>query len=77
MIPKRIRDRLGIRPGDEVAFAPTVEGAELRPVRRGTDLRGILADSDVDVLAAYEARKKLDLEAEERDLPPPTREHPG
>lgn len=41
VIPKEIRDRIGIRPGDEVAF--DTDGGDVR-VRRVTDDRAIQAN---------------------------------
>lgn len=40
MIPKSIRDRLGIRPGDLVAFSLEEGGVRVEPVRAARELRG-------------------------------------
>lgn len=70
VIPKAIRDEMGIKPGDEVAFEP--DGAEVRvrrveddPARRARDikaLRGIWADTGGGTDALLEERRR------ERDL---------
>ncbi len=66
VIPKAIRDRLGIHPGDEVVFVE--DGDEVR-VRRAVDVRrlaGVLGRSG----AAEEllAERRRDREKEEHDL---------
>jgi AbrB family looped-hinge helix DNA binding protein len=45
VIPKELRERLGIRPGDEVEFALDEDSASVRvePVRDPPTLRGSLA----------------------------------
>jgi AbrB family looped-hinge helix DNA binding protein len=55
VIPKELRDRLGINPGDEVEFALDEEASAVRvePVRSGPTLRGSLAG--VGLVAALEA----------------------
>lgn len=40
MIPKELRDRFGIEPGDEVSFWDCDDHVALRPVRRAETLRG-------------------------------------
>jgi antitoxin PrlF len=53
VIPKEMRDQLGLRPGDEVIF--TLEGGSvrLRPARAQGSLRGAL--HGYDLVAALEA----------------------
>jgi len=63
VIPKPMRDRLGIAPGDEVIF--WVDGAELRVRRAGREsLRGLLEGTDA--TAQLEAEHRWELEKEER-----------
>ena len=40
VIPKAMRDRLGIVPGDEVAFSFEGDAVRVEPVRPGGSLRG-------------------------------------
>lgn len=40
VIPKRMRDQLGIRPGDLVAFSLEEGGVRVEPVRAARELRG-------------------------------------
>jgi AbrB family looped-hinge helix DNA binding protein len=43
VIPKRLRDAIGIRPGDEVVFSLEGRVLRLEPARSATALRGSLA----------------------------------
>jgi AbrB family looped-hinge helix DNA binding protein len=43
VIPKSMRDRLGIAPGDEVDFSLDGTAVRVEPVREQTSLRGSLA----------------------------------
>jgi AbrB family looped-hinge helix DNA binding protein len=43
VIPKPMRDRLGIVPGDEVEFELADDAVRLTPVHEGSTLRGSLA----------------------------------
>ena len=43
VIPKALRDRLGILTGDQVEFAADGDGLRLQPVREHPSLRGTLA----------------------------------
>lgn len=73
VIPKAIRDEIGIQPGDEVTFEPN--GSEVRvrrveddPERRAADiraLRGIWADSGGGTAELLEERRR-ERELEER-----------
>ncbi len=74
VIPKAIRDEIGIQPGDEVTFEP--DGKEVR-VRRVADdpetrerdikaLRGVWADTPGGGTAALEEERRKDRELEER-----------
>lgn len=53
VIPKALRDELGIRPGDEVTFWRDGDHVAVRPAHRRRPLRGRFADTDlIDVLTA-------------------------
>lgn len=45
VIPKGMRDRLGISPGSEVVFTQTPDGVLVRPAAGLAALRGMLAGS--------------------------------
>lgn len=48
VIPKELRDELGIHPGTEVVFLPDGGGVRVVPVQRALDeLRGMFAGSDM------------------------------
>jgi AbrB family looped-hinge helix DNA binding protein len=49
VIPKPLRDRLGLSPGSEVTFVLDEDGEALRvvPVRERPTLRGVLAGLDL------------------------------
>jgi AbrB family looped-hinge helix DNA binding protein len=61
VIPKRMRDRLGIRPGDEVSFSLEDEGVLVEPVRGGPPLRGRFPGSALTTSLEEEHRRELDL----------------
>lgn len=74
VIPKAIRDEIGIQPGDEVVFEP--DGEEVR-VRRATEdprnrarkikaLRGLWADRPGGGTRALEQQRREDREREKR-----------
>lgn len=48
VIPKDVRDRLGIEPGQKVEAFAFGDRIELVPVRPPSELRGFLADLDAD-----------------------------
>ena len=56
VIPKQIRDELGIEPGDEVSFWRDGDHVEVRPVRGRRPLRG-----------RFEGAALVDVLAEERE----------
>ncbi|MCX6513943.1 MAG: AbrB/MazE/SpoVT family DNA-binding domain-containing protein [Actinobacteria bacterium] len=47
VVPKSIRDALGIGPGDEVVVSLTDGGALIQPVNAATSLNGIFAGSNM------------------------------
>lgn len=44
VIPRSVRERLGIRPGQRVQVIPYEDRIEVVPVRPARELRGFLAD---------------------------------
>jgi len=49
VIPKAIRDRLGLRPGQKVQAIPYEDRVELIPIRRMKDMRAFLRGIDTSV----------------------------
>jgi AbrB family looped-hinge helix DNA binding protein len=49
VIPKRVRDRLGIKPGQKVQVIPYMGRIELIPVKHIRDSRGFLTGMDTTV----------------------------
>jgi AbrB family looped-hinge helix DNA binding protein len=47
VIPKAMRDRLGLRPGDEVTFELEGRAVKVEPASTGRPLRGRLHDRDL------------------------------
>lgn len=71
VVPKRIRDRLGIRPGDEVVVDEDAGEVRIRKAVRSPELSsllGALADVPGISTAALEAEHRRELELEERKL---------
>jgi AbrB family looped-hinge helix DNA binding protein len=60
VIPKALRDRLGILTGDEVEFAIDGDAVRLEPVRDRASLRGSLAG--LGLSAELEAEHRAELE---------------
>lgn len=58
VIPKALRDRLGIIRGDEVEFAVDGDGVRLQPVREHPSLRGSL--SGLGLTAELEAERRVE-----------------
>ena len=59
VIPKELRDELGIEPGDEISFWRQDDHVALRPAGRGRPLRGRFRGSRlVDELARERARDR-------------------
>ncbi|CAN5158921.1 hypothetical protein BH20ACT22_BH20ACT22_04660 [soil metagenome] len=56
MIPKAMRDRLGLEPGDEVVFSLDGRGVRVAPARSHRTLRG--AFSGLDLVGALEADRR-------------------
>ncbi len=71
VIPKEIREELGLRKGDKVIFVKLGKSVAFfralgDPIRES---RGILKGGGT--MADYLEEKRLELEEEEKDLPPP------
>jgi AbrB family looped-hinge helix DNA binding protein len=66
VIPKAIRERLGIRSGDEVVFVEDGDEVRVRRVGDARDLAGILGGSGAAEQLLAERRR--DREKEEREL---------
>lgn len=63
VIPKPIRDRLGIRPGDEVVFVPEEEGVRIEPARDLSDLSGRFKGLSLREELEADHRRELEREA--------------
>lgn len=64
VLPKRVRDKLGIKPGDEVVVEEVEGEARVRRVDSGMRLRGLLKQGDA--LAELEAEHQAELERDAR-----------
>lgn len=62
VIPKELRDRLGIEPGDEVTFWLDGDHVAVRPTHRAEPLRGRFAGGDL--AATLEAERNADRRRE-------------
>jgi len=58
VIPKAMRDRLGLRPGDEVTFELEGRAVKVEPSTSGAPLRGRLADHDLVGLLESDRRRE-------------------
>jgi antitoxin PrlF len=75
VIPKRIRDRVGIGPGDQVSFNEEQGAVRIRKVitdpaeRRAilARLQGSLKGGKLDLVAELEAEHRREVEADERE----------
>lgn len=61
VIPKDLRDELGIEPGDEVSFWRHGDHVAVKPARRA-ELRGRF--SDYDLVAVLDAERRADTSRE-------------
>lgn len=59
VIPKEIRDRLGIVPGDEVIFIPDADGVRIQPARDVASLAGAFAGAPLTADLEAEHRREL------------------
>ena len=62
VLPKAVREQLGIRPGDDVVVEAAEGEARVRRVEGGARLRGLLKQGDP--LAELEAEHRRELERE-------------
>ena len=62
VLPKRIRDALGIKPGDRVVVEEAKGEARIRRIDPAANLRGMLADGDP--LRALEREHRDELKRE-------------
>lgn len=68
VIPKDVRLRVGIRPGDEVTVDEDDGAVRIRPAARRIRLLGLLADVPGGGTDALEAARREDRQLEERKL---------
>jgi len=66
VIPKVIRDRLGIRPGDRVAVEQQGETVTVSKTVKAADLLGSLPPSELDPVEVLMAERRADREREDR-----------
>lgn len=66
VIPKAVRDRLALKPGDEVVVEAVDGEARVRRLPVGEELLGLLADGAG--TADIEAEHRAELEREERKI---------
>ncbi|MFP5450606.1 MAG: AbrB/MazE/SpoVT family DNA-binding domain-containing protein [Thermoleophilia bacterium] len=62
VIPKAMRDALGLRPGDDVAFRLEAGGVRIEPVATLEDMRG--AFKGLGLLADLEAERRTERRRE-------------
>jgi AbrB family looped-hinge helix DNA binding protein len=60
VIPKELRERLGLGPGTDVAFEEVEGGVVVRPAERGLTLRGRFADSGMAGTLLEDRRRERD-----------------
>jgi AbrB family looped-hinge helix DNA binding protein len=74
VLPKELRERHGIRPGDEVLFDDALGQITIRKAETKAEiiarLQGSLADGDVDPLDVLIEERRRDREREERKFGP-------
>jgi AbrB family looped-hinge helix DNA binding protein len=68
VLPKAIRDELGIEPGDEVEVERAGDEIRIRRVDDGVELLGFLADEPGVSTAALEEARREDMELEEAKI---------
>jgi AbrB family looped-hinge helix DNA binding protein len=76
VIPKRIRDRLHLEPGDRLLVREEKDEVHIRKAVAGpaerraivSSLRGILSDGKHDLVAELEADHRQEIEADEREI---------
>jgi len=66
VLPKAIRERLDIQPGDEVEVEQTRDGVLIRAVERENELFGSLGAAERDPLLELEAEHRRELERDSR-----------
>jgi AbrB family looped-hinge helix DNA binding protein len=68
VLPKAIRERLGIEPGDEVEVEEAGDHIEIRPVGEPVELLGLLADIPGGGTDALLAARREDRELEDAKI---------
>jgi AbrB family looped-hinge helix DNA binding protein len=72
VLPKELRDELGIQPGDEVVFGRGDHEIVVRKARPRAEivrsLHGALRDSRLDLVAELEAEHRREVEDDDREL---------
>lgn len=63
VIPKYIREELGLQPGDEVTFSREDSGVLVEPVREMKPLRGRFRDLPVPLTRLLEEEHRRELES--------------
>ena len=67
VIPKELREALGLEPGDEITFWREQDHVSLRRAWPLRPLRGRFAGLDVDLVAELQAERRLDRAQEDRN----------
>lgn len=68
VLPKALRDELGIRPGDEVEVERRGDALLVQRVAPRSRVYGALAGTDVDLLADLRAERQTETERDGRRL---------
>ena len=66
VIPKQIRDRLGLEPGDRVTVEQAGDAVRVARAAMAGDLRGALPPSDLDPLEILREERSRDRAREDR-----------
>jgi AbrB family looped-hinge helix DNA binding protein len=61
VLPKALRDELGIRPGDEVDVTRQDDGLVVRRARSGSRLFRRLADAELDLMVDLRAEREREF----------------